>query len=62
MLFFFASSLMYKLIPVYFIYLDIAYGSKLDIRHMGTSGGYLHSHDHGYPGGSKRKWCIKQNN
>ncbi|KAI8077657.1 glycosyltransferase family 39 protein [Thamnidium elegans] len=34
---------------------DIVYGSKIDIRHMGTSGGYLHSHDHAYPGGSRQQ-------
>jgi dolichyl-phosphate-mannose-protein mannosyltransferase len=34
---------------------DIAYGSKITIRHMGTRGGYLHSHDHYYPAGSKQQ-------
>ncbi|KAI9275246.1 glycosyltransferase family 39 protein [Helicostylum pulchrum] len=34
---------------------DIVYGSKIDIRHMGTNGGYLHSHDHAYPGGSRQQ-------
>ncbi|KAI9467856.1 glycosyltransferase family 39 protein [Zychaea mexicana] len=32
--------------------LDIAYGSKVWIRHEGTRGGYLHSHPHDYPTGS----------
>ncbi|KAI8138246.1 glycosyltransferase family 39 protein [Fennellomyces sp. T-0311] len=32
--------------------LDIAYGSKVWIRHEATHGGYLHSHPHEYPGGS----------
>lgn len=36
---------------------DIAYGSRVYIRHMATRGGYLHSHPHDYPTGSKRK-CI----
>lgn len=30
-------------------------GSKVTIRHLNTQGGYLHSHPHTYPGGSKRK-------
>jgi dolichyl-phosphate-mannose-protein mannosyltransferase len=34
---------------------DVIYGSKVDIRHLGTRGGYLHSHEHNYPKGSKRK-------
>lgn len=35
--------------------LDIAYGSKIFIRHVATRGGYLHSHPHNYPAGSQRK-------
>ncbi|CAG8490670.1 11501_t:CDS:10 [Ambispora gerdemannii] len=35
--------------------IDIAYGSKITIRHLNTQGGYLHSHDHSYPGGSKQQ-------
>ncbi|KAL1917803.1 uncharacterized protein VTP21DRAFT_3637 [Calcarisporiella thermophila] len=35
--------------------IDIAYGSKLNIRHLNTHGGYLHSHSHNYPGGSKQQ-------
>lgn len=42
--------------PFFFFLVDIVYGSKIDIRHMGTNGGYLHSHDHAYPGGSRRKF------
>ncbi|KAG1220920.1 hypothetical protein G6F68_021069 [Rhizopus microsporus] len=34
---------------------DIAYESKVFIRHIATRGGYLHSHPHNYPGGSKRR-------
>ncbi|RCH94106.1 hypothetical protein CU098_000019, partial [Rhizopus stolonifer] len=34
---------------------DIAYGAKIDIRHVDTSGGYLHSHEHDYPGGSHQQ-------
>jgi dolichyl-phosphate-mannose-protein mannosyltransferase len=34
---------------------DVAYGSKITIRHAGTSGGYLHSHKHTYPSGSKQQ-------
>ncbi|KAI8990011.1 protein O-D-mannosyltransferase [Pilobolus umbonatus] len=32
--------------------IDIIYGTKVDLRHLGTRGGYLHSHEHDYPGGS----------
>ncbi|KAI9261652.1 Dolichyl-phosphate-mannose-protein mannosyltransferase-domain-containing protein [Phascolomyces articulosus] len=35
--------------------IDIAYGSKVYIRHMATRGGYLHSHPHNYPSGSKQQ-------
>lgn len=38
--------------------LDIAFGSKVFIRHVATRGGYLHSHPHNYPTGSKRKFSI----
>ncbi|KAI9281385.1 Dolichyl-phosphate-mannose-protein mannosyltransferase-domain-containing protein [Umbelopsis sp. AD052] len=34
---------------------DIAYGSKVYIRHIETHGGYLHSHPHNYPTGSKQQ-------
>ncbi|CDH55799.1 mannosyltransferase 1 [Lichtheimia corymbifera JMRC:FSU:9682] len=34
---------------------DIAYGSRVYIRHMATRGGYLHSHPHDYPTGSKQQ-------
>lgn len=33
---------------------DIAYGATVTIRHVNTQGGYLHSHNSVYPGGSKR--------
>lgn len=39
--------------------IDIAYGSKVYIRHIATRGGYLHSHPHDYPSGSKRKELIE---
>ncbi|CAG8634673.1 1758_t:CDS:10 [Dentiscutata erythropus] len=35
--------------------LDIAYGSTISIRHENTQGGYLHSHLHNYPTGSKQQ-------
>ncbi|RUS19622.1 Dolichyl-phosphate-mannose-protein mannosyltransferase-domain-containing protein [Endogone sp. FLAS-F59071] len=34
---------------------DIAYGSKVYIRHIDTHGGYLHSHAHNYPAGSQQQ-------
>lgn len=34
---------------------DIAFGSEVSIRHHNTQGGYLHSHAHMYPGGSKQQ-------
>ncbi|KAJ7476966.1 glycosyltransferase family 39 protein [Mycena galericulata] len=34
---------------------DIAIGSQITIRHVNTQGGYLHSHPHSYPGGSKQQ-------
>jgi len=33
---------------------DVALGSHVTIRHVNTQGGYLHSHPHAYPTGSKR--------
>ncbi|KAI0092678.1 glycosyltransferase family 39 protein [Irpex rosettiformis] len=36
-------------------YLDVAYGSVLEIRHVNTQGGYLHSHPHNYPTGSQQQ-------
>lgn len=37
-------------------YSKVAYYSKVTIRHMGSSGGgYLHSHRHFYPAGSKQQ-------
>lgn len=41
------------------LFLDIAFGSEVTIRHINTQGGYLHSHDHAYPGGSHRKRFIE---
>ncbi|KAI8984895.1 glycosyltransferase family 39 protein [Trametes punicea] len=34
---------------------DVAVGSEVTIRHLNTQGGYLHSHPHSYPGGSKQQ-------
>ncbi|KAJ9075272.1 hypothetical protein DSO57_1037707 [Entomophthora muscae] len=34
---------------------DVIYGSKIRIGHVATNGGYLHSHDHTYPGGSNQQ-------
>ncbi|KAJ7240005.1 glycosyltransferase family 39 protein [Mycena rebaudengoi] len=34
---------------------DIAIGSHITIRHVNTQGGYLHSHVHNFPGGSKQQ-------
>jgi dolichyl-phosphate-mannose-protein mannosyltransferase len=34
---------------------DIAFGSTIVIRHVNTGGGYLHSHPHNYPSGSKQQ-------
>jgi dolichyl-phosphate-mannose-protein mannosyltransferase len=34
---------------------DVAFGSIISIRHINTQGGYLHSHAHNYPGGSKQQ-------
>ncbi|KAI0688800.1 glycosyltransferase family 39 protein [Cerioporus squamosus] len=34
---------------------DVAIGSEITIRHVNTQGGYLHSHPHSYPGGSKQQ-------
>ncbi|KAI0686412.1 Dolichyl-phosphate-mannose-protein mannosyltransferase-domain-containing protein [Cytidiella melzeri] len=36
-------------------YADVGYGSMITIRHVNTQGGYLHSHPHNYPGGSKQQ-------
>jgi len=36
-------------------YADVAIGSTITIRHVHTQGGYLHSHDHQYPTGSKQQ-------
>ncbi|KAI9654402.1 MAG: hypothetical protein M1829_000933 [Trizodia sp. TS-e1964] len=34
---------------------DVAFGSRVSLRHHNTQGGYLHSHSHMYPGGSKQQ-------
>ena len=34
---------------------DVAFGSSVSIRHHNTQGGYLHSHQSMYPGGSKQQ-------
>lgn len=34
---------------------DVAFGSEVSIRHHNTQGGYLHSHSHMYPTGSKQQ-------
>ncbi|PWW79919.1 Glycosyltransferase Family 39 protein [Tuber magnatum] len=34
---------------------DVAFGSRISIRHHNTQGGYLHSHNHMYPTGSKQQ-------
>ncbi len=34
---------------------DVALGSRVSIRHHNTQGGYLHSHHHMYPTGSKQQ-------
>ncbi|KDN48044.1 hypothetical protein RSAG8_03060, partial [Rhizoctonia solani AG-8 WAC10335] len=36
-------------------YADVALGSVVTLRHVNTQGGYLHSHLHTYPGGSKQQ-------
>lgn len=34
---------------------DVAFGSRISMRHHNTQGGYLHSHMHMYPAGSKQQ-------
>jgi len=34
---------------------DVAYNSRIYIRHVNTDGGFLHSHEHNYPNGSKQQ-------
>ncbi|KAK4539893.1 hypothetical protein LTR36_010287 [Oleoguttula mirabilis] len=34
---------------------DVAFGSRVSLRHHNTQGGYLHSHTHMYPTGSKQQ-------
>lgn len=34
---------------------NVAFGSRVTMRHYNTQGGYLHSHNHMYPGGSKQQ-------
>ncbi|CAG8554655.1 29354_t:CDS:10 [Gigaspora margarita] len=35
--------------------IDVGYGSTITLRHFNTRGGYLHSHNHHYPSGSKQQ-------
>ncbi|CAG8571467.1 10425_t:CDS:2, partial [Dentiscutata heterogama] len=35
--------------------IDVGYGSTITLRHFNTRGGYLHSHRHHYPSGSKQQ-------
>lgn len=37
-------------------YADVSIGSTITLRHLNTQGGYLHSHAHNYPTGSKREF------
>ena len=46
-----------KIISINFVS-DVALGSQVSIRHINTQGGYLHSHAHTYPGGSKRGFLF----
>jgi dolichyl-phosphate-mannose-protein mannosyltransferase len=41
--------------PLVSTYQDVAFGSTIVIRHSATAGGYLHSHPHNYPTGSKQQ-------
>lgn len=34
---------------------DVAFGARISMRHHNTQGGYLHSHSHMYPTGSKQQ-------
>ena len=34
---------------------DVAFGARVSLRHHNTQGGYLHSHQHMYPTGSKQQ-------
>ncbi|KAJ5114694.1 hypothetical protein NUU61_000453 [Penicillium alfredii] len=34
---------------------DVSFGSRVTLRHQNTQGGYLHSHNHMYPTGSKQQ-------
>ncbi|KAJ6178439.1 hypothetical protein N7519_008900 [Penicillium mononematosum] len=34
---------------------DVSFGSRVSLRHQNTQGGYLHSHPHMYPTGSKQQ-------
>jgi dolichyl-phosphate-mannose--protein O-mannosyl transferase len=38
-----------------FLFLDVAFNSTITLRHVNTQGGYLHSHPHNYPTGSKQQ-------
>lgn len=55
----FAGKVLFMLLESFALtYIDVAIGSEVTIRHVNTQGGYLHSHAHNYPGGSKRKSGI----
>jgi len=42
-------------------YYDVAYNSKVYIRHINTNGGFLHSHEHNYPTGSQQQQITLYN-
>ncbi|CCD23352.1 uncharacterized protein NDAI_0B03170 [Naumovozyma dairenensis CBS 421] len=70
----FRSALIGNTIPQNMVY-DVGVGSMVTLRHTGTMGGYLHSHQHNYPVGSEQQqitlyphldfnneWIIESNN
>lgn len=50
----FRSTLQGNMIP-HNILAEVGVGSTVTIRHLGTMGGYLHSHEHEYPAGSQQQ-------
>jgi len=42
-------------------YYDVAFNSKVVIRHLNTNGGFLHSHDSDYQTGSKQQQVTLYN-
>lgn len=43
-------------------FLDVAYGSKIVLRHLNDHIGYLHSHEHNWIDGSRRETnfhCVR---